>query len=250
MPILQADPAGRCRTDSPDTPARFPARKATGSRPQSLSLSLIAGAFCVGVPSLVLMSSCATSSETFPVVVGAMAQSDVRPCSDYASYFSYAGTPYYVRVPETGKTVRRHQGIDFCAVAGSDVIAAASGTVVQLVPDNPHRGGRVTLRTGIEYQDNGKTETLHLDALHITPQTHLKIGDAVKVGEVIGHIQPAGKPEVGPRSHVHFSAGPIPATWVLHTDPNRFWQKGPGIVSCLDPGNPPGDSRIVAPIRC
>ena len=199
---------------------------------------------------VVSVSGCATADETFPVIVGASMRSDVRPCTDYASHYSYSGTPYYVRIPETGKVTRQHEGIDFCTDSGSEVIAAASGVVVQLVQDNPHRGGRVTIRTSIEYRDNARTENLHLDALHITPRADLKFGDAVKAGQVIGYTQPPGKAEIGPRSHVHFSAGPTPATWVIHTDPNRFWQKGPGIVSCFNPRSPPSDAQVVAPIKC
>jgi hypothetical protein len=206
-----------------------------------LVCSLIAGTVILG---------CAATDTTFPVVVGASMQSDIRPCADYASYYNYAGTPYHVVDPETGKVARRHEGIDFCTSSGSDVLASANGTVVRLVRDDPIRGGRVTIQTKIEYRDNARTETLHLDALHITPRSDLKLGDSVKAGQVIGYVEPPGKPHIGPRPHVHLSAGPTPATWLIHTDPNRFWQKGAGIVSCFDPSRPPGDQQIVAPIKC
>jgi murein DD-endopeptidase MepM/ murein hydrolase activator NlpD len=140
--------------------------------------------------------------------------------------------------------------MDFCNNTGSEVIAAANGIVVDIIQDNPYRGGRVTIQTKIRYQAKSGTEYLHLDALHITPFDGLKIGNAVQVGQVIGYTQPPGKVEIGSRSHVHFSVGPTPQTWLKHTDPNQFWQKGPGIVSCFDPKNPPTDDQIVAPIKC
>lgn len=198
-----------------------------------------------------LIPGCATTDQTFPVVVGtSMFKSDFRPCADYGSYFNYMGTPYYVRNPGTGRTVTRHEGIDFCVEAGSEVLASASGVVVQLIQDNPYRGGRVTIETESQYEQDGKTQTLFVDALHITPRDDLKVGDKVTAGQLIGHVQAAGKPEIGSRSHVHLSVGPIQQTWITHTDPNRFWQKGAGIVTCFDPQNPPNPSQLVAPIRC
>ena len=188
----------------------------------------------------------------FPVVVGASGKSGIQPCADYASYLNYSGRPYYVQVPGTGDVISRHKGMDFCTNAGTEVIASANGTIVNLVRDNAYRGGRVTIKTMTHYVEskNGRKSPLFLDALHITPKKDLERGDEVKAGQVIGYTQPPGKVEIGSRSHVHLSAGPIYQTWIAHTDPNRFWQKGPGIVSCFDSNNPPGDKEVVAPIKC
>jgi hypothetical protein len=221
------------------------AAKRTGFR--SLALLLTAS-----VPGCVGAMDDRKTDEVFRVVVGASSASDIRPCSDYAAHRSYTGQPYYVRVPETGKVTTRHEGVDFCGHAGSEVLAAANGVVASVVQDNPHRGGRVTIRTAIEYDHygRGRTTNVFLDALHITPRAGLAAGDRVRAGEVIGTMQRPGKAEIGPISHVHLSAGPVPQTWAVHTDPNRFWQKGPGIVSCFDAGKPPTDLQIVAPVRC
>ncbi len=142
------------------------------------------------VTTAVLIAGCATTDETFPVVVGASRQSDHRPCADYAAHYNYGGSPYYIKNAETGKVVRRHEGMDFCTAAGAEVIAPANGLVIQAVQDNPYRGGRVTIQTRIEYLDRGKTATLYLDALHITPLAGLQYGDTVKAGQLIGHTQP------------------------------------------------------------
>lgn len=211
--------------------------------------------------SVVSLSGCANqllanrnliTDADFPVIVGASTKSDVQPCADYASHTNYSGAPYYVYIPETGTAVRRHKGIDFCTRSGTEVIAAASGMVVQIVLDNPYRGGRVTIQTNIEYEDRRGfgVSQLHLDALHITPRQDLVLGQTVKAGERLGWTQPPGKPEIGSRSHVHFAAGPNRRTWDNHTDPHQFWQKGPGVISCFDPRNPPNDLQVVAPIKC
>jgi hypothetical protein len=189
----------------------------------------------------------------FHVVVGAQSRSDIKPCADYASKYSYTGKPYYVFVPETRKTITRHEGMDFCAKSGADVLAAATGKVIVIDQDNPYRGGRVTIETNLLYDQYGNDQIksfLYVDALHINPRAGLKIGDLVNAGDVIGTVQSAGKIEIGPTSHVHLSAGPWFQTWITHTDPNRFWQKGAGIVTCFDSTNPPTDQQLVAPIRC
>lgn len=206
---------------------------------------------CAYASSVVLTSGCSTTDNTFQVIVGASVfKSDVRPCADYASSLNYMGTPYYVLNPGAAKAITRHEGMDFCESAGSEVIASANGTVVEVVSDNPYRGGRVTIRTRLQYEQNGRTETLYVDALHIDPKDDIKVGDVVTAGQLIGRVQFPGKPEIGPRAHVHLSVGPIQQTWTLHTDPNRFWKKGPGNVSCFDPKSPPSDSQLTAPIKC
>jgi murein DD-endopeptidase MepM/ murein hydrolase activator NlpD len=195
-----------------------------------------------------------TVDDTFKVVVGASQGSDTSPCSDYASRRDYMGNSYYIKVTETGKVITRHEGMDFCANSGSEVIAPTKGVVAVVVNDNPYRGGRVTIQTNIEYDHyqagGGATANLYVDVLHVRPKPNLAVGNKVQAGEVIGFVQAADRPEIGPRPHVHFSAGPIPETWIAHTDPNQFWQKGAGRVTCFDPKNPPSGNEIIAPIRC
>ncbi|CAM8646127.1 Peptidase M23 [Oxalobacteraceae bacterium] len=186
-------------------------------------------------------------------VIGASRDSDVRPCTDYASPRNYMGEPYYIKVPETGRVITRHEGVDFCGKSGSDVLAPASGTVVNIIEDNPYRGGSVTLQTSIRYDHYATGHAvfnLYLQTDHIIPNKDLKVGSKVNAGDVIGRIQPANRPEIYKLPHVHLEAGAAPDVWNAHTDPNQFWQKGPGKVSCYDPANPPSDQQIVAPIRC
>ena len=192
-------------------------------------------------------------SDNFFRVVGASRGSDVRPCADYASPRNYMGEPYYIKIPENGRVITRHEGMDFCGQAGSAVLAPASGEVVNVIADNPHRGGSITLKTSIFYDHYGtgnSVSRLYLQTLHIIPNNNLTIGSKVNAGEIIGRIQPANRPEIYIRPHVHLAAGPGPDVWDTHTDPNQFWQKGPGKVSCYDPINPPSEQHLVAPIRC
>jgi murein DD-endopeptidase MepM/ murein hydrolase activator NlpD len=79
--------------------------------------------------------------DNFFKVIGASRDSDVYPCADYAARRNYMGEPYYIRVPETGKVTARHEGMDFCGLAGVDVLSPASGVIVDIVEDNPYRGG-------------------------------------------------------------------------------------------------------------
>jgi hypothetical protein len=193
------------------------------------------------------------SPPDFFKVIGASRESDVRPCADYAASRNYLGNPYYIRIPENGNVITRHEGMDFCSRAGDDVIAPTSGIVVNIVEDNPYRGGSVTLKTFILYDHYGTNNyiyNLHIQALHIMPNKNLSIGSRVIAGDVIGRVQPPNRPEIGPRPHVHLAAGAGVEVWKLHTDPNQFWQKGPGKVSCYNPSKPPSEQQLVAPIRC
>jgi hypothetical protein len=66
-----------------------------------LRKSVIAGSLLATVASVMSISGCATTDETFPVVVGAKFQSDVQPCADYASNYNYDKRRYYIVDPET-----------------------------------------------------------------------------------------------------------------------------------------------------
>ncbi len=201
---------------------------------------------CAGIPKK-------QGSDNFHRVVGASRDSDVRPCADYASSRNYMGEPYYIKIPENGRIIARHEGMDFCGKAGGDVLAPASGVITNIIEDNPYRGGSLILQTSIIYDHYGTGNllyTLSLQILHITPNKNLTVGSNVNAGDIIGLIQHANRPEIGSRPHVHLAAGVGPDLWNLHTDPNQFWQKGPGRVSCYNPMNPPSEHHLVAPIRC
>jgi murein DD-endopeptidase MepM/ murein hydrolase activator NlpD len=172
-------------------------------------------------------------------------------CSDYNSRTNIVGKPYYIRDPEDGRVVRRHNGMDFCAKAGSDVLAAADGVIVRIEWDNPTRGGWVELRTKIFAENDQKImKPVFIRHLHIDPVRSLIVGQEVKAGMPIGKVQKAGKEQIGPVAHVHFDAGNCLDIWLCHLNPNKFWADGPGKIACFDDKNPPPADKLVAPVRC
>jgi murein DD-endopeptidase MepM/ murein hydrolase activator NlpD len=145
--------------------------------------------------------------------------------------------------------------MDFCTRTGAEVIAPANGTVIEVARKNDFEGGWIILYTNMKRDvtlgsDIVKSR-LYVQALHITPKDDIKTGDYVKAGQLIGFTEPGGKLSIGPRSHVHLEVrtNAVP-NGTSHVNPNLFWQKGPNIVSCFDPENPPSDSQLVAPVKC
>jgi hypothetical protein len=59
-----------------------------------LRKSVIAGSLLATAASVVSISGCATTDETFQVVIGAKFASDVLPCADYASYYNNENRRY------------------------------------------------------------------------------------------------------------------------------------------------------------
>jgi murein DD-endopeptidase MepM/ murein hydrolase activator NlpD len=198
--------------------------------------------------------------ESFNVVVGAQRDSDIFPCNDYASYTTYFGSMYMVTVPENkqfgikARTILRHEGMDFCTNTGAEVLVPANSTVIYFEKENSFDGGNVVLETSIKFNYNThlgtERRTLYLFLTHLKLKTDIKIGEKLRAGEVLGVTEPPGKSGIGPKPHVHLQAHPISKIWLAHTDPNQFWQKGPGIVSCFDAKNPPSDQQMVAPLKC
>lgn len=192
-----------------------------------------------------------TPDDFFKVIIGAQKDSDIIPCSDYGSRRNYQGEPYYLKLD---RQITRHEGIDFCTRAGAEVIAPTNGIISNLVRTDPLVGGRVIILSKIKQPISlGKDvvqTNLHFSVVHIFPSDDLKEGSLVTAGQTIGRTEPPGKYAIGSRSHVHLEAHTSPFNWGQHTDPNQFWQKGPGVISCFDPNNPPLDSQIVAPVRC
>jgi murein DD-endopeptidase MepM/ murein hydrolase activator NlpD len=142
--------------------------------------------------------------------------------------------------------------MDFCAKTGADVIAPVNGEVIGIQREDSNQGGFLTIRTNIKYSHptwTEETSTLYVFMTHITPKSNLQVGQMVTAGDVIAVLEPAGKPGI-PMPHVHMQATPTWKVWVAQTDPNQFWQKGAGKVTCFDAKNPPTDQQLVAPLKC
>ena len=86
-----------------------------------------------------------------------------------------------------------HSGVDFSVPVGTDVHAAAAGTVVAAVSTSDGAMGKhITL----EHADGVRTQYLHLSAVNVAP------GDQVAAGQVIGKSGNTGR-STGP--HLHFT---------------------------------------------
>ena len=88
-----------------------------------------------------------------------------------------------------------HQGMDFEASAGDNVLAVKDGTVTKIVKDHILNENYVTITHG-----DGVTSTYK----YIVAKDGLKEGAAVKKGDVIGTIAPAGGFEANEGEHLHF----------------------------------------------
>jgi len=185
-----------------------------------------------------------------PVVVGARSvPKGLDLCNDYASKRDYSGAPY--RVVEPDRIVTQHEGIDFCARAGTPVIAPVDGSIRWAIKDHPLRGGQVLIKTGFRIRTGSSgTRPVYIGLVHITPVDGLGKGSRVKAGQVIGRVREAGLVEIGSRSHVHFTARICDTTHKCHFDPNMLWQNGLGRVSCFTSGQALAMGRIIAPIAC
>ena len=170
-------------------------------------------------------------------------------CADYGSRRTCTGEKYYL--VDAGTVVRRHEGIDFRAPAGTPVIASAGGSVFWTGVAKCG-GGEVITRMGATVPDpvTGKKDRLYVTYHHIIPKVwnHKKI----EAGEVIGEIAPVGK--YGGRCstfpHVHLSTrlgGRHPSD---HISPHHLWVNGPGIVTCWKEGTEVPADRLVAPLPC
>jgi murein DD-endopeptidase MepM/ murein hydrolase activator NlpD len=104
-----------------------------------------------------------------------------------------AGRPssgYGLRADPVHGNMLHHPGFDLAAKAGTEVAAAASGTVVHAGPAGTY-GNLVTLR-----HDNGfETRYAHLSSVDV------KVGDLVEAGAELGKVGTTGY-STGP--HLHF----------------------------------------------
>lgn len=216
--------------------------------------------------SLLLVAGCVSnglnddSSEArFPVVIGGTVPegSGLRICSDYGSRIACNGRPY--RLSYDGGLapldLRRHQGIDFQAPAGTSVISSTAGIISTVRPDHFCAGGSVIVETEIVTENPrrpGYTDTVYLLYGHIEPDARLVQGQAVHAGDILGVVMPATEDRacIGTVPHVHLTANLGRWAYGQHLDPNLFWKDGPGIVTCFDENNPPSPTEATAPFLC
>ena len=95
---------------------------------------------------------------------------------------------------ETMQDYRSHNGIDFAAEEGCDVLSVADGTV-EAVTDNSMLGTTVIIL------HSGGLRSIYSN---LSDNIHTATGDAVAKGAVIGKVGNTAAEEVGEPSHLHF----------------------------------------------
>ena len=95
----------------------------------------------------------------------------------------------------TTRDWRTHNGMDYAAAAGTEVWAAAEGTVYTIYTDDT-LGTTVVIR-----HDNGYMTTYASLAENVT----VGVGDQVQLGQVIGYVGATALQETALGDHLHFS---------------------------------------------
>ncbi len=171
-------------------------------------------------------------------------------CNDYQSSINCFGKPYRM-VTSINGDINLHEGMDFRIGAGTPVISASYGTVLNQ-SFYPCGGYKVTVESDVT-MPGGKP--LYVSYAHLKwDSAMVENGAMVKPGDVIGHIaEVTKKDECQGFSHVHFfvHTGLRAAT---HTSPHPYWRdaadhQGDAKFSCYDPNNVvPG--KLTAPLAC
>ena len=96
---------------------------------------------------------------------------------------------------ETTRDWRVHNGVDLAAPAGTDVLAAADGTVYTIYEDD-------SLGTTVVLQHDGGYMTKYGS---LSEELSVSAGDQVKLGQVIGQVGNTALVETALGDHVHFA---------------------------------------------
>lgn len=108
----------------------------------------------------------------------------VTVSNDYGFYYNQTLNKYY-----------EHQGVDFVAAAGTEVLAVASGTVESIYKDDILSGTEITLDHG-----DGRKSVYRF----VEEAEGLKVGATVARGDVIAKVAEANGDEYKDGAHLHF----------------------------------------------
>ena len=108
----------------------------------------------------------------------------VTVSNDYGFYYNQTLNKYY-----------EHQGVDFVAAAGTEVLAVASGTIESIYKDDILSGTEITLDHG-----DGRKSVYRF----VEEAEGLKVGDTVARGDVIATVAEANGDEYKDGAHLHF----------------------------------------------
>jgi hypothetical protein len=171
---------------------------------------------------------------------GCAVRGDPWICNDYRSAYNCIGGPY---LPGG------HQGIDFGADAGTEVISATYGTIVSMRSDQCS-GFEIRVATdliGRHGEIEGKVFAIYA---HAKPLEGLAVSQAVKPGDPIGKVIPLlGTRCYASREHVHYELR-VNNVRELHINPHHYWVDGPNKPTCFKAGSMIPVGKTVAPVRC
>ncbi len=108
----------------------------------------------------------------------------------------------------TTKDWRTHDGVDFLASVGTEVHAAADGTVEAVFADD-FLGMTVTVR----HADGYVTQYANL-----AEEVAVSVGQTVQAGDMLGTVGQTALLEVGDEPHLHFSV----YRYNVSVDPSEF----------------------------
>ena len=108
----------------------------------------------------------------------------ITVANDYGFYHNTTLNKYY-----------EHQGVDFSAEVGTEVLAAEDGIVESIFRDDVLTGTEIVLNHG-----NGVKTVYRF----VTAMEDLSVGDVVKKGEVIATVAEATGEEYKDGAHLHF----------------------------------------------
>ncbi len=138
-----------------------------------------------------------------------------------------------------------HEGIDIWGKIGTPVIAAAPGRVSASFYE-PGHGNTVIVEHGRD-TDGEKVRTVYK---HLKTREVAK-GAQVARGELVGIMGATGA--LAMLIHLHFEVRRASGEdYYVAKDPMLYWVKGPGKVTCFEPGKQYSDQpfRITYPVPC
>jgi murein DD-endopeptidase MepM/ murein hydrolase activator NlpD len=113
----------------------------------------------------------------------------IQPISNHdlrrlSSYFGYRTDPYY-------KVLKFHEGVDFSATPGTEMVATGDGVVFSAERSKSGYGNQIIIDHGFGY----KTMYAHLQSFKV------RTGERVKRGQIIGTVGSTGK---STSPHLHY----------------------------------------------
>jgi murein DD-endopeptidase MepM/ murein hydrolase activator NlpD len=213
-------------------------------------IASVAG-FFMTLSLILLASGCSTANRLYGEPTSAKHIPDgLDLCADYGATVTCTGNRYRM-FESDGRFVSRHEGIDFRAPPGTEVLAVTDATV-QFIGVDSCGGGFMLLQTETLVADprSGLQKQLYVTYSHIVPGVASR--RKVEAGEVIAKVAGPGQffGECSDFPHVHLATRVGSSFRKDHVSPHGYWLNGPGIVSCWKPGLQVPRGKLVAPYRC